>query len=352
MSDLENAVSNLLLKTKMWNKLSATRIKDLSKWNISDFISKLLMDIRVAWESDFLYFTPWKVLHSIAEDYVNGIEPTIEKAMEYLDREKAEYTNIVDWDISEAFTQEDLSTVIDHILCWFDNMKWIIPKWIAEGKIETDDFVWYIDLETEDEIVDYKFVKSFNSKWQYDSVPWYIIQWALYALHKPHIKRVKFIEILKTKPLITKWYGVTKPYITEQIQLQFWVIPDPKLTIDQLLEEYKPAKPATQEIVFECTDEFIKFWQDVLDISIKVRNMILEANNNKSKAKAEWILKAIESWDEITIELIMEIEKWMEINTNELSEKIWYEVSKLKKLVDDKVNDYYLMKQDGQDILR
>ena len=299
-------------------KLSASSLKDLLK-DYPRFEQRFTTWITIKTFNPA--FVVWNCLHSVAEHYAITGELDIEKAYEQLENKKWEFTIIIDNDIVHTRTDEQIEECKEWIANWFENMKWVLRRWEAEIQIDDDDFTWFIDNLENEEITDWKFVNKFNSKWLFDSIPWYLIQWSLYA--NSYFKKqgnlpkvIRFVEILKTQPYITKWYWVTKEVIINAIEEQQWIDltsarTDRKYTIDMLLEEHKPRQNATQIISFIPDEEFCKFWQDILDLWIKIRDMIYEFGLQKEK-DVQWT-----------------------------SEVISYYIKKFQDLVNDRVKKYY-----------
>lgn len=266
-------------------KLSASTIKYLLD-NEYKFVNKFTVWIDI--EPVNVNFAMWSCLHKIAEHYSNTQEFSKDVWFMLLS-EIIDNNKIIDaeWNEIDYFTDDELEEIILNIDSASENLKeTLIAWWHSEVKIETDDFVWYIDLLKDWWIMDYKFVKNFNSKWMFDSIPSYLIQMAVYSLwyiwqfgKKPEWCAI--IEVKKWDTLIWDPQYIKKDYILDLIRKQNpYEEINEKLTKEKLVEMYKPRDKWFQWIKFDVNDEFIEFGRSVLSSAIEIRNLVIQYSNS------------------------------------------------------------------------
>ena len=318
----------------MARKLSASSLKDLLN-DYHRFESRFTSCIQLK------KFNPAYVsgqcLHSIAEHYAKTWELNKQVWYDLLETKKWEFTIIID-DQIEHTREPYIDECIEAIENWFENMSGIIQQWEPEIKIEDENFTWFIDLIKDDEIRDRKFVNSYNKAWLFDSMPWYLIQWALYTrrYNNQYWKlptAVKFIEILKKNTKITEpWYN-TKEKIISLIEEDKWINldearTDRKMTREKLIEMYEPKDKQYSIINIIPDNSLLQFWEDVLELWIKIRNKIIDS----------WeIIERIKNfeWDELAVAIY---------DANAISDYISFYVAKFQKLVNSFCSKYYEQK--------
>ena len=313
-------------------KLSASSLKDLLN-DYHRFESRFTSCIQLK------KFNPAYVsgqcLHSVAEHYANTGELNKQVAYDMLENKKWEFTIIIDGEI-ERTREPYIDECIEAIENWIENMSWIIQQGNPEVKIEDDNFTWFIDLIKNDEIWDWKFVNSYNKAWMFDSMPWYLIQWALYTrwYNNTYWKlptAIKFIEILKKNTAITEpWYN-TKEKIISLIEEDKWINLDGaridrKITREKLIEMYQPKDKQYSIIDIIPDQSLLQFWEDILSLGIKIRNKIIDSEEIRNRMKQE---------DNIDVAIS---------DANSISDYISFQVAKFQKLVNlfcSKYNELY-----------
>jgi len=315
----------------MYRKLSASSIKDIVK-EFHKFLTRFVSPIQL--KSFNPAYVSGQCLHSIAEHFANTGELNKQVAYDLLETKKGEFTLIIDWEI-EHTREPYIDEVIEAIENWFENMKWILKRWTPEVKIDDENFTWFIDLITEDwEIRDWKFVNSYNKAWMFDSMPWYLIQWALYTrrYNNQYWKLptgIKFIEILKKDTRITEpWYN-TKEKIINLIEEEKWIDltearTDRKMTREILIATYEPKDKQHSIINIIPDDSLLQFWEDVLAMWIKIRNKIYEGEEIQKRINES-------EWEELALSIS---------DANVMSDYISFQVAKFQKMVNLFVQNY------------
>lgn len=229
-------------------------------------------------------FAIWSCLHKIAEHYSNTWE--FSKDVWFMLLWEIIETNKIkndDWTTIDYFNDEELEKMILSIDSAYENLKdTLIEWWDTEVKAETDDFVWYIDLIKDWQIIDYKFVKNFNSKWMFDSIPSYLIQMSLYSVwYLDKFWKLPLwcavIEVKKWDTLISDPQYIKKDYIIDLIKKQNpYEEINEKLTKEKLVETYAPREKWFQWLRFNVDSDFIDFWNSILLLALNIRNLIID----------------------------------------------------------------------------
>ena len=276
-------------------KLSASTIKYLLE-EPAKFINKFTLNIDIYDTSSWLIL--WWSLHKIVENYIKT--GNLDTYIWYMELERLVDENTVDWE--RPFSDQELEEMIKTIDLTTTNLNWIVEQWWeSEVMIQTDDFIWFIDHLKDWVIKDYKFVSKFNSKWLFDSLPWYIIQMALYALwykenNKKAPKYCEIIEVLKWDTLITDvWYN-KKDYLIQLAQEQH---PDKevdvKLTREKIIEEYPIREKWYRKYIFKTDKKFLTLGKDILNISLELRSLIASFKNEEDSDNKKAINMKIKS---------------------------------------------------------
>lgn len=262
-------------------KLSASTIKYLLD-NEYKFVNKFTVWIDV--DPMNVNFAIWSCLHKIAEHYSNTWE--FSKDVWFMLLWEIIETNKIkndDWTTIDYFNDEELEKMILSIDSAYENLKdTLIEWWDTEVKAETDDFVWYIDLIKDWQIIDYKFVKNFNSKWMFDSIPSYLIQMSLYSVwYLDKFWKLPLwcavIEVKKWDTLISDPQYIKKDYIIDLIKKQNpYEEINEKLTKEKLVETYAPREKWFQWLRFNVDSDFIDFWNSILLLALNIRNLIID----------------------------------------------------------------------------
>lgn len=293
-------------------KLSASTIKTLVK-DPYKFLNKFTfwLDLDEYW----IWFTVGRCLHKVCEIYTTTWEYQPWAAFDMM-AEELESMKLIDenWEEIYPFSDSELEIAVEQLEYGAKNVKWCLMRWWeSETKIDTDDFTWFIDLIHEWSIYDYKFVKSFNSKWMYDSIAEYLIQWALYC--KWYLdnrwelpKWCHFIEILKSDTLIKEvWYNKTVD-LQQMIAEQYPDVDvDPKWKREYMVTNFKLNKKQYQFISFPVNDSFIQFWTDILSMALKLRWLMYDVKKVQlsldKKATETLVNKKVKMNNEIKIVL-------------------------------------------------
>lgn len=279
-------------------KLSVSTIKYLLDDEYK-FVNKFTVWIDV--DPVNVNFAIWSCLHKIAEHYSNTWEFSKDVWFILLS-DIIDSNKIIDseWNEIDYFTDDELEEIILNIDSASENLKeTLIAWWHSEVKIETDDFVWYIDLLKDWWIMDYKFVKNFNSKWMFDSIPSYLIQMSLYSIL--YIKQFwtrpqwcAIIEVKKWDTLIWDPQYIKKDYILDLIRKQNpYEEINEKLTKEKLIEIYKPRDKWFQWIKFDVDDDFINFGESVLSMAVDIRNLVVNYSKSDSDDEKSVINKTV-----------------------------------------------------------
>ena len=178
---------------------------------------------------------------------------------------------------------------------WIKKSSWQV-EWLVKWELLWNEIIWYVDLLTEDCIIDYKFVASHTKMWSWFKSPFspnltneqkYKIQWYIY-MKLSWVKKVVFIETLKKDLTISpswSWYRKS-----DLISLCKDFDPkDVKLTMPKIVEKYKPKKIWVKEIVIEMSEELEK---EVLGIIEPAIEEMKEYTDNAEKR----VLNTIDSY--------------------------------------------------------
>lgn len=276
-------------------KLSASSIKYLLE-EPAKFINKFTLNINIDEASNWLIL--WWALHKIVENYIKT--GTLDTYIWYMELERLVDENSVDWE--RPFSDDELEEMIKIIDSTTVNLQWTIEEWWeSEVLIQTDDFIWYIDQLKDWVIKDYKFVSRFNQKWMFDSMPWYIIQMALYAWwykqsNKKAPKYCEIIEVLKWDTLITDVGYYKKDYLIQLAQEQH---PgeeiDSSLTREKIIEKYPIRWLWYKKYIFKTDKKFLRLWEDILTIAIDLRSLIISFKNEEDEITRKQINNQIKS---------------------------------------------------------
>jgi len=225
-------------------------------------------------------FAIGKALHKVAELKASWLEVTVEDAILALENEIAEATIIIDDDIKRMYDLEEVDEIKQQLILMFDFFIKQVPEWIPEWKIEDDNFVWYIDLLTDEEIIDYKVVSNFS--WLTE---WYLIQWAVYAKFHPDKKRIRFIELTKPK---TDFKYTKKDDIIDMIEREYSIdltdaMVDRKMTRELLVEKYPITWCGRKDVVIPVTPELLAFSEQIYTKAIELRQLAYDLQESWDK---------------------------------------------------------------------
>lgn len=315
-------------------KQSASRLKNLlTNDNVPKYINEITSCVSTkSFEPKLIV---WNCLHSVAEHFANTGELDKQKAYDKLEEYKWEYTVIVEWEIIHL-REWLLEECIEWIENWFENWKDVFRRWLAEWRVEDELFSWFIDLITDEwDIIDWKFVSNFNNDARYKTLEWYYVQWALYCRwyynkYNKLPRSIQFIKILKANTRISSVWILSKEKICNMIEEQSWIdVSDERSNKDvkreHLLAKYAIYRPKNETMNIIPDDSLLQFWNNILDIAVKIRDKVYESMEVKER-------KDNSEWEELAIAIY---------DSSAISDYISFMVKKFQNTVDSFCKQYY-----------